>query len=324
MATHLVLLLILSVTSSWAQTTPPAATHRPKNTPAPGPDMVTEMVNRGNFNTLLSLLNSTGLLNTLQSAPEITLFAPTDDAFARLPASTLQALQGDANLLKSILSFHAVADSYTFRGHYRDHVLMSLNNKPIRLSAYGNVHVYVAVEGVNVTTRNIRIQNGYLNEIDGVMVPPEGNIVDIVEKKDDLKEIASLLTQSGLKDTVKNDMNITVFLPNDNAFRQVDSAVMTYLGSHPDDLKEVILYHVVSRTTLYSIGMKHSLTFPTADHHHDRIMTLEDDMNNIYINNAKLVERDISATNGVIHVIDKVLIPAKILLNIEEQGIVVG
>ncbi|RUS69093.1 hypothetical protein EGW08_023142, partial [Elysia chlorotica] len=90
-------------------------------------------------------------------------------------------------------------------------------------------------------------------------------------------------------------------------------------------LPDVLLYHVVERITLYSIGMRHTLTFHTADQGRDNLMVLEDfATGDIMVNTAKIVKKDISATNGVIHVIDEVLVPARVLLKIEEQGITIG
>ncbi|KAK3784094.1 hypothetical protein RRG08_060521 [Elysia crispata] len=89
--------------------------------------------------------------------------------------------------------------------------------------------------------------------------------------------------------------------------------------------RDVLLHHVVDRKTLYSIGMRHTLTYLTADQGHDYLMILEDfATGDIKVNTACIVQKDISATNGIIHIIDEALVPARVLLKIEEQGITIG
>ncbi|RUS83595.1 hypothetical protein EGW08_008649 [Elysia chlorotica] len=265
----------------------------------------------------------------LSPANEITVFAPTDAAIARIPADTLAALTGNPTELQKILGYHAVLEDVAglhkdFINRLQDKVVMSSNNLPIRINVYKPVHS-IAAEGVNITERAIRVSNGYVHAIDGVMMPPTGDVVEIAVADGSFTTLVSLLTSAGLVDAIKSDMNITVFAPNDAAFAKLNPPVTAYLVSHPEDLKNVLLYHVVEKTTLYSIGMLHTLTFHTADQNRDNLMVFEDfATGDIMVNTAKIIKKDISATNGVIHVIDEVLVPARVLLKIQEQGITIG
>jgi len=281
---------------------------------------VAVIADEGKYNTITSLLNSAGLIDTLKAATNLTLFLPTDDAMAKVPKATLDSLQADPAKLSALLQYHATTEqAVRIRGKQNDMVLNSVSGQPIRINQYVG-HV-TSAEGVQIVQPNLQVTNGYVHGIDGVMTPPEGNLVDIVAGRSDLTTLTSLLTAAGLIDVVKNDMNITVFAPSDAAFAKVDAVVLKFLQNSTDDLKEVLLYHVINKNTLYSVGMHHALTFSSADHN-AKIMTIEDGSGHIFINQAKVSERDISADNGVLHIIDDVLIPTKIFVKIQAAGLV--
>ncbi|XP_012941416.1 transforming growth factor-beta-induced protein ig-h3-like [Aplysia californica] len=298
-----------------------ATTTTVPRTPKPAPDLVTVLANKGHYSVILGLLNSTGLLNQLLAAPQMTLFAPTDEALAKLPPQELTALQADPQRLTQVLSYHAVTGlSFEVKGRNNDKVLSSSSGQPIRINVYPIVHAYSA-EGVKISEKDIQVANGYVQGIDGIMVPPEGDIIDLLAKRPDMKTLTSLLKTAGLVNTIKADHNITVFAPTDAAFAKLSPPVLTYLQDNPGALAEVLLYHVVARKTLYSIGMRQAMSFPTADSHHDSLMLIEDSNGDIYLNHAKLLEVDHSATNGVLHVIDDVIVPIRIILAIEGAGL---
>merc|ERR1719244_1658314 len=157
------------------------------------------------------------------------------------------------------------------------------------------------------------------------MTPPQGDVVDLINANPNTSTLASLIATAGLNSLIRSDSNITVFAPTNAAFAKLSNEVLHYLQSSPDMLKEVLLYHIVKQTTLYSIGMRHAMTFQTADHNKDNLMLIEDlDGDDIFLNNAKVTTKDLSATNGVVHLIDNVLIPTKILIQIEDQGLHLG
>jgi len=292
----------------------------PATTPA-APDFVTVLKGLGHYNSILELISAAGLTDTLLQAPDLTLFLPTDEAISKLPPATVQALQSDPQKLLDVLGYHAVVGRrFSVRGRKDDRTIMSYNNQTIRFNYYKTPNKS-AVEGVEVVEKNIRTANGFVHGINGVMQPPAGNLVDIVAGRTDMNTLASLLTKTGLLDVIRSDQNITVFAPTDAAFANVNPKVLEYLTNHPDALQEVLLFHVVNRQTLYSLGMRHTMTFHSADKHHDNIVLIEDFRGNVYVDNAKVSEFDISGTNGVMHVIDDILIPARTVIDIEEAGI---
>jgi len=307
------LLAAVALTALWAQ-----------SLAAPVDDVEQALAKRGQFSVILDLLRTANLLDTLKQTPQMTLFAPTNDAFQEIDDQDMQDLKNDIPKLTEFLQYHVTTEEawHHTRNNSNDRVFKSLNNDlPIRINSYYLVHS-VSAEGVNITVRNIPITNGYIQGMDGVMFAPEGDVVDLLNSNVDTGTLAKLVATSGLDAVLKADQNITIFAPTDDAFNDLDPQVLNYLQNNPDLLKEVLLYHVVQKTTLYTIGFRHQMTFPTEDSRHDSLMLLEsdDEEEEFFLNNAMVGDRDVSATNGVIHTIEAVLIPPGVLVKLEDQG----
>jgi len=293
-------------------------------TNTPGPDLETALSKRPHYSMLLDLLRSSGLLNQLKQLPKMTLFAPTNAALSDMPNDEYNDLKADAGRLTEFLQYHVTTDeAWHTSGRDNDRVFNSLNNNlPIRINVYRTLHT-ISAEGENITEPNIKVANGWVQGIESVMEPPTGDVVDVINAWGETTILAKLIAASGLDSILRSDKNITVFAPTDDAFEELDDQILTYLQQNPKLLEEVLLYHVVQKTTLYRIGMRHSLTFQTSDHHKDVLMIREgegDDEDDIYLNHAVLEDTDISATNGVIHTISDVLIPSTVLVELEDQG----
>ncbi|XP_059156152.1 transforming growth factor-beta-induced protein ig-h3-like [Physella acuta] len=293
-------------------------------TPAPLPQLVDALTANGQFTIFLDLLAQTNLLQQINQSIHFAVFAPTDTAFNRLPAGSVDALKADKAQLESILGYHVVlSTSYHVQGSQQDQTIKSSNNLPIRINTYSILHANT-VEGVNITIRNIHVYHGYAHGIDGIMTPPLGNVVDIGANRSDFSIFESLVTKANLASFFTNDHSTTFFVPNNDAFAKLSNQTLDYLNTHVSALTEVLKYHMVKEYSLYSVGMKHTLTVDSADQHHDTLMILEDGSGNIFVNHAKIIEKDISSINGVIHVVDTVLVPIRVQVQIEDQGIIVG
>ena len=132
-------------------------------------DIVTVAVEAGSFTTLTAALEGAGLVATLQGAGPFTVFAPTDEAFAKLPAGTVEALLQDKEALTKILTYHVVAGKVT-----ADQVVTLSEAQTVAgINAKIEVrdgNVYVA--GSKVITTDIMASNGVIHVIDTVMLPP--------------------------------------------------------------------------------------------------------------------------------------------------------
>jgi uncharacterized surface protein with fasciclin (FAS1) repeats len=140
---------------------------------ASGKDIVDTAVEAGQFNTLAAALTAAGLVDTLKGAGPFTVFAPTDEAFAKLPAGTVENLLKPENKqqLTDILTYHVVAGKVMAADVAGLDEAKSVNGKMIDVEAAAGS---VKVNGVTVTTADLAASNGVIHIIDTVILPPKG------------------------------------------------------------------------------------------------------------------------------------------------------
>ena len=133
-----------------------------------GADIVDTAVSAGNFNTLVAAVKAAGLVDTLKSAGPFTVFAPTDAAFAKLPAGTVEALLADPEKLKGILTYHVVAGKVMAADVVKMKTANTVQGSPIMIKAKGGK---VMINNATVVTADIACDNGVIHVIDTVIMP---------------------------------------------------------------------------------------------------------------------------------------------------------
>lgn len=137
---------------------------------SPSGDIVETAIAAGSFTTLATALEAAGLVGVLQGEGPFTVFAPTDEAFSKLPAGTVEALLADKEALTRVLTYHVVA------GRVMSDAVVGLSEAqtvagiktPIEVRM-GNVYV----GGAKVVSADVAATNGVIHVIDAVMLPPE-------------------------------------------------------------------------------------------------------------------------------------------------------
>jgi uncharacterized surface protein with fasciclin (FAS1) repeats len=133
-------------------------------------DIVVTAVDAGNFNTLAAALEAAGLVETLQGEGPYTVFAPTDDAFAKLPEGTVEDLLKPENKeqLVAILTYHVVPGKVTAEEVVAITEASTVNGKMLDIKTDGSA---VTVENATVVQTDIEASNGIIHVIDTVMIP---------------------------------------------------------------------------------------------------------------------------------------------------------
>jgi len=285
----------------------PAGSARPAAAEA---DIVTTAVNAGQFKTLASLLQSAGLVDTLKGAGPFTVFAPTDAAFAKVPKATLDALAADPAKLKAVLLYHVVSGNVTAADVVKLTSAKTLNGASVSIKVQGST---VTINNATVVTPDVLASNGVIHVIDTVLLPPAAtaapqNIVKTAVAAGQFKTLAALLQKSGLVKTLSSG-TWTVFAPTDAAFARVPKATLAKLGSNPALLKKVLLYHVVKGSVPASKVV--ALSGKSVGTVSGLPLKITVSGGNVFLNGStRVTKTDVQASNGTIHVINKVLIPS--------------
>lgn len=135
---------------------------------SPTKDIVDTAVAAGSFNTLARALQAAGLVDTLKGAGPFTVFAPTDDAFAKLPAGTLDALLKDKAKLTAVLTYHVVSGKVMASDVVKINSAETLNGKSVKIKTSGGS---VMIDGAKVVKTDIECSNGVIHVIDRVILP---------------------------------------------------------------------------------------------------------------------------------------------------------
>ena len=313
----IVLATVLAIgTTAWAGTfgTPPKT--RPEIAPQTLATSSTNIVERlerlGNFTILLTALETASLRETVATGGPFTLFAPTDQAFTELLNQlniTPPELLANPDLA-SILLYHVAP------GNLRAGQLLASSTQPT-LSDGRSVLVLlegtaVLVNRAKVTRANVPASNGLIHVINKVMLPPAepttiNSIVDVLQLDGRFSVLLAALQTTGLDDAVAGDGPFTLFAPTDEAF----AALLGNLGIGADqllanpDLSSILLYPVLgSRERALQLLRARSVATLQGDDLKVRLQRL-----GVFVNNARVINPNVVAPNGIIHTIDSVLLP---------------
>ncbi len=241
----------------------------------------------------------------------VTVFAPTDDAFAALPAGTVEGLLADPEALAAILLYHVVPGKVMAADVTDGLVAETLNGASVTFSTMGGV----MINGANVVAADVEASNGVIHVIDAVILPPAPEaampeLMDIVDTAAGAGSFTTLLAAAeaaGLVDALKGDGPLTVFAPTDEAF----AAALAALGltaeallADTETLTSILLYHVAAGKVM-STDLVDGMMVETLNGASATISLGEGAM----IDGANIITADVEASNGVIHVIDAVILP---------------
>ncbi len=284
----------VTFTSCEEEDTPPMV----KNT------VVDVIVNSVNHNTLEAAVIAADLVDDLSANGPFTVFAPTDDAFAAIPEETLAALLADpTGDLANILLYHVVgskamstdlSNGQEIQTLLGDNVVVTIDNGE------------VFINDAKVTIADIEADNGVVHVIDAVLMPTPETVVDIIVNSDAHSTLEAAVIAADLVSALSAEGPFTVFAPTDDAFNALPEGTLDELLADPSgDLTNILLYHVVAAQAM-STDLSDGQTIETLLGSNITV-TINND--GVFINDAKVVVANIEAKNGVVHVIDTVLLP---------------
>ncbi len=308
------------VEESVAPATEPGATDAPA---APTTNILETAKAAGSFTTLGAAVDAAGLTDTLNGEGPFTVFAPTDDAFAALPAGALDALLKPENkgALVKILTYHVVPGT-VLAADIKAGDVATVEGGTVKLATEGGV----TINDATLVAADVATSNGVIHVIDKVLIPPSvdvaallttptttvapapaaaGTIVDVAVANGSFTTLVAAVNAAGLDETLSGTGPFTVFAPTDDAFAALPAGLVDALlkPENKATLTKILTYHVVPGQVL------------AADIEAGDVATVEGGTvklateGGVTVNDANVVAADVATSNGVVHVIDKVLLP---------------
>lgn len=269
-------------------------------------DIVDTAVAAGQFKTLAAALRAADLVDALKGDGPFTVFAPTDSAFSNLPKGTIEGLLKPESkaALTGILTYHVVDGSVEAAEVVKLANATTLNGQRVDIAVKNGE---VMVDNAKVVVTDIKCSNGIIHVIDSVILPASDNIPATAKKAGTFNTLVVAAEAAGLLDALSGDEPLTVFAPTDEAFdRLPEGTVQSLLNpENIDQLRQILLYHVVEGR-VYS---DQALELEEAQSLAGPMLKIRAGKKGAFINKSKLTALDIEASNGVIHVIDAVLLP---------------
>ena len=269
-------------------------------------DIIDTAVAAGSFKTLAAAVAAADLVPALKGRGPFTVFAPTDEAFADLPQGMLESLLRPENKdqLIAILTYHVVPGAITAEQVANMKAAETLNGQRVEIVVDGGK---VHIDDARVTAADIRCSNGIIHVIDRVLLPSGDNLAEVATKAGTFQTLLAAVEAAGLAETLASDEPLTVFAPTDAAFAKLPQGTVESLlkPENRDQLAGILKYHVVAGR-LYSDAALEAKSAKTLQ---GQTLEISVDDSQAKVNTAALLKTDIDAANGVVHVIDQVLLP---------------
>ena len=257
----------------------------------------------GAHDSLVAALVQAELVTTLQGDGPFTVFAPTDQAFtdAGIDLAALDTPEGKATLT-DILLHHVVAGAVPASAVTDGMLATMVNGDKAKLSITGDV---VSISGANVTGADVATSNGIIHVIDKVLMPP-GDVTAIAQGTGIHDSLVAAVIQAELLTTLQGDGPFTVFAPTDQAF--ADAGIDLAALNTPEGkatLSDILLHHV-HIGSLSGAEVTDGMMLPMANGDN---LTLTKMDGKVMIGDVEVTATDVLASNGIIHVVDKVIMP---------------
>jgi transforming growth factor-beta-induced protein len=272
-------------------------------------DIVDTAVGAGSFKTLATALGAAGLVETLKGDGPFTVLAPTDAAFAKLPAGTVEELLKPENKekLQAVLKFHVIPGQVGLSDALKASNAKTVLGEPVTI---GFSDGKVRINGASLETADVKASNGVIHVIDSVLLPPtpKNDIASIAKRAGNFNTLLAAVDAAGLDDILKGSTPVTVFAPTDAAFKALPQGTVESLLK-PENrckLQNILSLHVVKG----KVSAGDALNAGSAKAVSSGLLKFGIANGIFQVNGATIVKTDIKCDNGVIHVIDAVLLPA--------------
>ncbi len=261
------------------------------------------------LSTLVTALQSAGLVSTLEGEGPFTVFAPINAAFSGLDENVLAGLlaAGNEELLSRVLTFHVVSGAAVLSTDLSDgQTFTTVEGGTLTVGVGGGA---VTVNGAAVVAADVEASNGVIHIIDAVLVPAENNAYETSVLTAGTTTLASAVLAGELADDLSGSGPFTIFAPDNAAFAALPAYTLSALleAGNLALLQKVLGFHVIAGQTILAADLSDGATVTTLQGG-DLVVDLSD-ASDPKINGVSITATDIAVENGVIHLVDEVILP---------------
>jgi len=289
------------------------------------PNIVEIAKSNRNLSTLVAAVVAAGLAGVLSGSTKLTVLAPTNAAFEKLPVGLLESLLKPQNkeTLARILKNHVIMGEAPSSIVSTLSEVKTLAGEQLSIKKQGN---RLLVSGAVVLIPDVKASNGVVHVIDKVLVPADlkpktggnhhstkmikigPNIVEIAASNNDLSTLVTAVKAAGLVEVLSGPNKLTVLAPSNAAFKKLPAGLLASLlkPENKETLIRILKNHVISGQAPSAFVKTKAKVKSLALEE----LAISQQANRLYIDGAVVLTPDIKASNGVVHVIDKVLIPS--------------
>ena len=272
-----------------------------------------DLITNSALTILGTAIDTCGLAAALQGPGPFTLFAPTDAAFNALGQANLLQLLGDIPTLTNILTHHLVGDSVMSGMLSNGQLITTLLGNDVTITINSNGDIFI--DNAQVTIVDYVADNGVIHVIDAVLIPPtpaNNTVYDIIDLSPLHNTLKWAIDTCGLDAALQGPGPFTVFAPTDAAFNALPTATVTALLNDLPQLTDILKYHVVGDSLMS--GMLSNGQLVTTLLGNDVTITINSN-GDVFIDNTQVIYADIVTDNGVVHVMDAVLLTSTTLVS---------
>lgn len=278
-----------------------------------------QLLLKHNLTEFESLVKESGLLNEIDNRNNITLIAPSNEAIKRA-APQLEQIKNDPEKLRDLIRYHVVQNEIkTCDFQNNDMLDTDLGDQQLRVNLYNtlpffnSVYNKATINCARVTTADEQACGSVIQEVNQVLIPPKDSLLETIQKSELFTTFAELLNGTKLEEELnESNSSFTILVPTDDAFERLPAKVLATYKNNPEKADELLRLHVIPDILCCSgVGYQ---SFPFTK----TVKTLSpytltqghDGQNRVRFADASTTQCDQIATNGIIHSVNKVIIPA--------------
>ena len=251
-----------------------------------------------------------------------TIFAPSEKALLSLPKAFMDDLKADKSKLKEFLMYH-VATPKTCQCDFENNKRLDsgITDKKLRINMYGAVPFSLldasprqisTVQCARLTSLDDEICGGMIHTVDKVLLPPGGNIVEVIKSSGTFAKFMELIEFAELENELNLEGPYTILAPTDRAFEHISDSLTDKAFSDKDAAVKLVKNHILSDMVCCA-GITRHIPFLDLSGHRtqngDIISLRRSRGGHIYAERSELTTCDMVADNGVVHTIDRLLVP---------------